>query len=320
MVKYRTYKNRNRSRNKNRNTRQKRKKLDKRNITRTFKNLECSPKQDKKIDKRLLLRSCYDNETLNTMKQLWNKYNSQKIRTNNPEEIWQFFKDTLSHKCYNELCWLNEYAFSSMNKQVLIKNLFRPMSPRSWKTKPYEWLSSVDIIKVMEQYVKKFDKFVFIGPSPIDFDNKQLYGTCIWEKLCNFNLKSILKNNKTKIGIIFNTDPHDEEGSHWIALFINIDEKFIFYFDSNGDKIPKQVKILVDRIISQGKSLNIDFTFDSNYKMEHQKKDGQCGIYTLYFIIELLKGNKTPKYFKTTRIPDEVMKDYRIKYYNTPDY
>ena len=50
--------------------------------------------------------------------------------------------------------------------------------------------------------------------------------------------------------------------------------------------------------------------------MIHQKRDGQCGMYSLYFIIELLKENKNIDYFKNNRITDEEMKDYRFKYFN----
>ena len=73
----------------------------------------------------------------------------------------EFFKRNLSNKCYNELCWLNDQTFNSkINKDVVIKNIFRPFSPESWKKKPYEWLSSVDIIKVMSQYEKKYKNFL----------------------------------------------------------------------------------------------------------------------------------------------------------------
>ena len=34
-----------------------------------------------------------------------------------------------------------------------------------------------------------------------------------------------MKRGKTKIGIIFNTDPHDKPGQHWISMFINIKKK-----------------------------------------------------------------------------------------------
>jgi hypothetical protein len=37
-----------------------------------------------------------------------------------------------------------------------------------------------------------------------------------------FNLNQQLKDGKTKIGVIFNTDPHTKDGSHWVSLFINI--------------------------------------------------------------------------------------------------
>ena len=74
---------------------------------------------------------------------------------------------------------------------------------------------------------------------------------------------------------------------------------------------------MADRIIEQGHKLNKNLEFMTNEGKEHQKRDGQCGIYSLYFIIELLKGTKKPEYFKNHRIPDEMMRDYRIKYYNT---
>ena len=57
----------------------------------------------------------------------------------------------------------------------------------------------------------------------------------------------------------------------------------------------------------------------TNEGKEHQKKDGNCGLYVLYFIIELLKGNKTPDFFKKNRVTDDEMSSYRLKYYNTPD-
>ncbi len=282
-----------------------------------FQTLKCAPTQTEKVDKKLKGKSCYGNEEIINMKNAWNENNSNKINSNNPEEIWKFLKNNLSNKCYNELCWLDGHTFNSkINKDIAMKSLFRPFSPESWKKKPYEWLSSVDIIKVMSQYEKKYKKFVFIGPSPIDFDDKKLFGTCVWEKLCKFDLSKYV-GKKNKIGIIFNMDPHYKDGSHWMGLFVDLEKKFIFYFDSNGDKIPKRIKVLADRIIEQGNELNINLKYMDNEGKEHQRRDGQCGIYSLYFIIELLKGTKNPEYFKNHRIPDEEMKNYRIKYYNT---
>ena len=283
---------------------------------RRFKKLKCSPNQNSKVLNNMRGISCYSKQHLLVMKNLWNKHNNEKISSNNAKIIWLFFKNKLSNKCLNESCWLNEKGFLNINKDYVIKDIFRPFSPKSWKTKPYEWLSSVDIKNVMTQYEKTYKNFVFIGPSPIDFDSKKIFSICVWEKLCKFNLSNYINNKKTKIGIIFNTDPHYKTGSHWIALFIDINKKFIFYFDSNGDKIPKEIKIFINRVKQQGSALNINFKILSNVGKEHQLKDGQCGMYTLYFIIELLRETKTPYYFKNNRIKDEQMRDYRIKYYN----
>ena len=70
----------------------------------------------------------------------------------------------------------------------------------------YEWLSSLDILNVMEQYEKKYKEFDFLGPFPIDFAD-------LYEEMANFNLRKMTKENK-KIGIIFNTDPIVRFRSH----------------------------------------------------------------------------------------------------------
>ena len=45
----------------------------------------------------------------------------------------------------------------------------------------------------MNQYNKKYDDFIFIGPVPIDFDEKyDKIGNCIVNELCNINVKNLL--------------------------------------------------------------------------------------------------------------------------------
>ena len=283
----------------------------------TFKKLKCSPLQNKRVTPRLKGLTCYDNDKLFRIKKKWNsKYPNKLIHVNDPVKIWHSIKHHMKHMCKNELCWVKKLFKDHELKDNKFKQHFRPVSPRSWSTKPNEWLSSVDILKVIRQYEKSNPNFKFLGPSPIDFDTKQTFGSCVWENLCKFDLSKFIKKNITKIGIIFNLDTHDQPGSHWTALFVDVDKKFIFYFDSNGDKYPKEVDELVKRIKQQGSNLNIKFKFDSNKDIEHQQKDGQCGMYTLYFIIELLKGEKTPRFFKKTKISDDLMKTHRTIYYN----
>ena len=59
------------------------------------------------------------------------------------------------------------------------KESFAPTAPDSWKRNINEWLSSLDIKKVMKQYEDKHSDFSFFGPSPIDFDEKYWYFMCL---------------------------------------------------------------------------------------------------------------------------------------------
>ena len=195
---------------------------------------------------------------------------------------------------------------------------FAPESPAEWKKNPNEWLSSIDIMNVMKQYEKAYKCFDFIGPTPIDFDTRKLYGECVWEELCNFNLAQQIKNGKTKIGIIFNTDTHDKPGQHWISMFINIKKKRIFFFDSTGDEPQPEIMALVNRIKEQGLALKIKlvFKYDSNEGVEHQYGNTECGIYSLFFIVHMLEDNMTEHYLKTHILKDEYMQKFRNVYFN----
>ena len=285
----------------------------------TFRRLKCAPRQEKRVDPALRDLTCYSNEDLFKFKEAWNASNAatNPINTNDPRAIWLFFRRNLTKHCYDELCWLNDATFHvKIDKEKMAQNIFRPFSPREWKKKPFEWLSSVDINKVMRQYEENYPNFKFIGPSPIDYDHKELYGSCVWEQLCKFNLKEYKTQEVTKIGIVFNLDKHDQPGSHWVALFVDLDKGFIFYFDSNGVRAPTQIIKLKDEIRSQANEMGISLKYHTNNGMEHQKLDGQCGMYVLYFIVQLLKEDRTYDFFKTTRITDEMMCDYRERYYN----
>ena len=253
------------------------------------------------------------------MREKWNaRHPDALITTNNPKEIHNILKQKLSSICNKESCWLKQIkSFGYIKDEDLVES-FAPESPEKWEKNPNEWLTSVDIMKVMKQYEKAYKCFDFIGPTPIDFDTKKLYGECVWDELCNFSLKEQIKNGKTKIGIIFNTDPHYKSGEHWISMFINIKKGKIFFFDSVGDKAPKQIMVLVNRIINQGHNMTpkINFKFDQNYPVEHQYGNTECGIYSLYFIVHMLEDKITEHYLKTHIIKDEYMETFRKIYYN----
>ena len=269
----------------------------------------CSPNPNNKK------YTCYSDEALSKMKNYWNiRHPKDKILSNDTKEIWSFFKKAMSHICHRESCWLRSKFMTGKLNNELLNYTFAPSAPNIWKRNPNEWLSSLDIESVMRQYEKFYKCFEFLGPSPIDYDTHKLYGECVWEELCKFNLSEQLKRHKNKIGIILNTDPHYKNGAHWISMFINIKNKTIVYFDSNGDESPKEVKKLLKTIIDQGNQLGIDFQVMEN-KIEHQRTNTECGMYCLYFIIQMLK-DKNLSHFLNNRIDDKEVFKLRNEYFN----
>jgi hypothetical protein len=276
--------------------------------------LQCSPKEKDKINDF----TCYTNEALYKLRDLWNaRHPDEVINTNESKEIHRKLTEYMSDICNKESCWLKQ-QFVDDKISIDLEESFAPESPKEWNKNPNEWLSSVDIMKVMKQYEKTYKCFDFMGPSPIDFDTQLMYGECVWEELCKFNLEDQIRKGKTKIGIIFNTDPHDKPGKHWISLFINIKKKRIFFFDSVGDKAPKEVMNLVNRIIEQGHQMNpkLEFTFDQNYPVEHQYGNSECGIYSIFFIVHMLEDKITGHYLKTHVLKDKYMEKFRNFYFN----
>lgn len=282
----------------------------------------CSPyaKEKKTID-----NSCFSNDILLELKKYYNENNRKKITSNNPKVVWRQLHSYLSDKtCNHELCWLNKLHINDHEKMKL-KTLFLPIQPDEWKKDKNAWLSDEDIVNVLHQYEYIYPTFLFFEPSPIDFDYKK-DNVCVDTSVCDFNIAKYPR--KKKFGFVFNLSKHNQIGTHWVALYVSVTDSFIYYFDSNGDKIPKEVKSLVERIQTQGLSQNIKFIFHQNNKIEHQRSNTECGMYVLYFIITMLtrktsSGKKLTKktvidYFNgklSGRIKDSVVEDLRTKYF-----
>ena len=292
----------------------------------TFKKLQCAPKTKNENEENELREfSCYTKDALIKMKNLWNaRHKDSMIRDKNPKDIWNSLKDKMKSACYNESCWLKQKFMENNLTDELSTYTFAPKSPSKWKENHNTWLNSNDIEKVMKQYEHTYPCFRFIGPTPIDFDKHVYQDKCVWDDLCQFDLLKYINDGISKIGIIFNTDPHDKSGAHWISLFIDLKKKFIFFFDSNGTKIPKEVKYFCNRVISQALQVKtkeypngIKLTYDLNAPFVHQESNTECGMYSLYLIITLLKDIHDYTFFKTTKITDELMENLRDKYFNS---
>jgi hypothetical protein len=277
-----------------------------------FIKLNCSPENKKKV------YTCYSNNDLFKLRDMWNvRHPDRPIKTKDTKKIWEQLKEYYATICNKESCWVRQMTKNTKLEKELL-DAFAPEAPKEWKKNPNEWLTSLDILQVMNQYEKKYKCFDFLGPSPIDYDTHKLFGECVWEELCHFDLAEQIKLGHTKIGVIFNLDPHYKGGSHWVSLFINIKQKIIFFFDSAGEQIPPRINKFVNTVIEQGKNLPepIIFKFDQNYPVEHQYGNTECGIYSIFFITHMLEDKITGHYLKTHILKDKYMENFRKVYYN----
>ena len=218
--------------------------------------------------------------------------------------------------CKTEACWKSlriiKDELSDHDKEVF-EDSFRPDMPKEWKDKPNTWLSTIDINKVMEQYEDAYPKFQYLGANPIDFDKKITENKCVSNELCNIDIKSIKKDGKDFLGMVFNTDPHNQSGEHWFSLYIDLkgvnikDEPYIYYFDSLALKPKEEVVDFVKRVQEQCLNINKDIQFLYN-DIKHQHKNTECGVYCLHFLVSMLKGEDFKNYINHERNDKEMEK------------
>ena len=272
--------------------------------------------------------TCYTPDTLAKIKDSYNKsHPNNQILATNPQQIAQELREKLK-TCKKEDCWLEQIKDAKLRKQI-DELIFAPDKPAEWIKNPNEWLSNFDIESVLKQYEKSHSNFKLLGSSPINYDTKikEEGGRCVWEDLCKLSLKDLLEKGKTKLGVSLNLDKYDDPGSHWISMFIDLDNAVIFYYDSAMHPIPKEVNRLRDEVIRQGLALDkpIHFKYLKN-KYDHQLSDGECGMFSLFFIITFLTGetdfqkNMTMDdkiaLFMRKSIPDKYVRKYRTLYFN----
>ena len=309
---------------------------------RKFKKVLCSPAK-----KNNVASSCYSASELSVIKNAYNKHHisnsgskdprsgsgngTKQIHSRDPETILKELREKNAH-CTTELCWLHAVDNKGLREKIQ-KEAFRPIQPAEWKKKPDAWLSNFDIDAVIQQYEAAYPDFIFLGPTPIDFDTKKDDGKCVTEEICGFSLAKEWSKGKKKIGVIYNLDTSEGPGTHWVSMFIDMadPEPYMFYFNSTAEPMPAEVRKLMDRIQTQWLSLPaskkkklIEYTSDD--KVEHQHSNTECGMYSLFFIITCLTrkvgGFKTlgsglsrekiiGLFAGKTRIPDRYMLKFR---------
>ena len=97
-------------------------------------------------------------------------------------------------------------------------------------------------------------------------------------------------------------------------MFINVKLKKIYYFDSYGDDLtPKRIKTFAKRIQKQSSEIGKEYEFIINHN-RHQYSRSECGMYCLFFIIQMIKDVPFSRFNK--KVSDKYMRKLRNVYFN----
>ena len=265
----------------------------------------------------------------------WNKYKTDKIvykKTDSIAKLSNALNEKIKPVCDDKQYWCWTGALSKIAKDQKTKDIIkmiadhelRPEMPKEWLKNPIEWLSNYDIEDVMMQYSnnKKY-KYAFLGVFPIDFSEEDKFGRCLYSHVCSLNVKKYINKGVKYLGLITNLDKHNESGSHWTSTFIIIDPKNksygAHYYDSNAKPIPSYVKKFIYSVKNQLQELykNVKFRITCNNK-QHQKKNTECGMFSMIFQIRWLnvllnyKKLKIASPYVDSNTPEVIIKDDKI--------
>lgn len=285
---------------------------------------KCAP------DREFKEGSCLKDNEVNKIIHAYNNENPDDIIQieNNKEKNIKKLNNKFNSKygCSSQICWLQkDFVKNEFDDDELDKKTFRPRGP----DKKHDWLSTTHINEVIEQYEKLHPEFLFLGAVPYDFEI--LSGLSIG----TLNYADLESNGIHKLGMVINLDEHNQPGSHWVALYIDLQENKIYFFDSVGKKPGKRIRQYITKVTKYlyekkyGHKLDVHkmkksennkyfkntngFDLKYNHK-QHQFKNSECGVYSINFILRLLKGETFNDIIENIT-DDDTMNECRKTYF-----
>jgi hypothetical protein len=178
---------------------------------------------------------------------------------------------------------------------------YRPRAPASWSRKPYQWLSNVDIDRVMAQY-DGLRGFAWLGAVARDWYARD-GGARIYLRACQAaGLEKWPQGapRPRSVGAVLNLDAHDRPGSHWVAVFVGVDaadpRRFgAWYYDSAG-RPPvadaRRLCALVRDALAGGPPAPRGFGMAYNTRRA-QIHNTECGVYACLFLIACITTRRS---------------------------
>jgi hypothetical protein len=251
------------------------------NIISSRENTECAPTVDGPV--------CFTDATV---KRLAINF---KILSDDKKEIVEHVKSKVGCGDNADSCLISKVG-NFLSRADLER--FNPTGP--WNST--NWLSNDDIDGVLSLYEKKFPRFKHIPFQMRDFQKSaNELSEADWEDIYN---------NYDAVGWVFNTDTSGGPGQHWVSTFIDLRGGTVEFFDSAGRKYKEFTEFVIETTHTLSEISGKKFRDVFVAKIEHQKKNTECGVYSLYFILSRLHGIPYTA-FEFTPVPDDQMVQFR---------
>lgn len=209
-----------------------------------------------------------------------------------PEEIVEEAKTKSG--CKTEAC-LHESPFIEHSE---LEERFKPKGP--WNS--LRWLSNRDIERVLESWKGRYTRMFIV---PFQMINFYEYGG----ELAKLDFSKVPEYDQ--LCCVLNTDKYGGSGKHWICIYIDNAGGTVEYFDSAGGTTPESVtRFLITAVIELSKLTGKKYKDINVTSMQHQKKDSECGVYCLFYIIARMSGVPY-RFFEHQRVPDSDMENFR---------
>jgi hypothetical protein len=216
------------------------------------------------------------------------------IYTMSPEGLWQRIRQRLYKICGDrDDCWVKLPFIKLVADTTLQKKLkhytFKPSGTRG----KYTWLTTTHIDGVLGQYAMKHPDFHYMGAQPCDF---YTFIDVDYDSLKQYD----------KVGIVLNLDKDDQPGSHWVAMFIDNKGRTLEFFDSVGGPPNACIRRFIRKLLKHHLRDHVYLQND----IVHQRENSECGVYSIYYIIQRLRG-RTFRDITRSVVDDTKMNKYR---------
>jgi hypothetical protein len=221
--------------------------------------------------------------------------------------------------CDNELCILKNSSVNLSNEQRKINLLrIKPMGPSNSTT----LMNNNNIDSILHRLTQLYPHLYHINFQMIDFaGEKDSAGEYVQKNnyiISPTHLGTIdivndcILKKYTNMCVVLNTHTRDKRGEHWFCIFCDFRTSpfSIEYFNSTGNKPVHQVQDWINKAHTQISNSGYKVEKKILTGMQHQQKNTECGVYSIYYIYNRLKGIPIDN-FQIKRITDESMVAFR---------